>query len=84
MSTLKINTITAFIATDSEGNEGIMGFKGEDEWLSMIGADENRITSLFPIANEMSKLSGMPYKIVRFTTMTDITEEVTSKYSEHE
>jgi len=84
MSKLKINSITAFIATDDQGNEGIMGFKGDDGWVPMIGADETRIISLLPIAKQMSKLVKMPFKIVQFTTMTDITEEVTSKHQHHE
>jgi len=84
MSTLKIDTITAFVITDDEGNEGVMGFKGSEGWVPMIGANEARITSLLPVAKLISGITERPFRIIQFSTMTDITEEVTSKHEHHE
>jgi len=63
---LRIDQMYAFIAED-EGGEGIMGFRGPDGiMMPMVGADMERVQSLIPIAEQIKKLTGKPYKIYRF------------------
>ncbi len=73
---LKIETITAFVATDKEGNEGIMGFKSTDAWMPMVCADEERIKSILPMAIKISEMSGQPFRVIKFTNRKDITEQL--------
>lgn len=73
---LKIETVTAFVSVDAEGNEGLMAFNDGNQWVPMIGADHDRIISMLPLAKRMAaQKDGMPYRIVKFTTRTDVTEE---------
>ena len=78
---LKIETITAYVATDKEGNEGIMGFLGPDgAWIPMIGADQERLKSAYAMAEQISALSGLPFRVLQFSTVTDITEPTKHAY----
>lgn len=62
---LKIDELYAFIAVDKDG-EGVMAFKEGGIWIPMIGADMERVDSLKPFADHLSKKSGIPYEIRRF------------------
>ena len=81
MNILKIETITAFVGTDELGNEGLIGFKGPQGWVPMVCADEDRVKQLFPIAETMSEVTGKSFRVIRFDSQTDVTEEMTTKYS---
>lgn len=76
---MKIETITAFVASDAEG-EGIMGMNTRDGWVPFIGADEARIKSLYPMAQKISEMSGKSFKVIRFSSQEDITKEIKEKY----
>lgn len=62
----KIDEIYAFIVEEN-GVEAIMGFKSQDGWIPMVGADMERVQSLIPIADHVEKISGKKYEIVKFT-----------------
>jgi hypothetical protein len=64
----KITEMYAFVMVDGEeDDEGIIGFKSQTgEWLPMVGADMERVKSLIPIANMLSRELEKPYKILRF------------------
>jgi hypothetical protein len=64
---LRIEKIWAYIAVDSNGNEGICGFISNGRVVPMIGADEDRIKSLEPLAQELAKSTGCPIKLVSFS-----------------
>lgn len=64
----RIETIVAFTQIDEIDEEGIIAFLGADGmWLPMIGADEARIRSLYPQAEETARLTGRPVRMLRFT-----------------
>jgi hypothetical protein len=42
----------------------------------LVCADDDRLKSLFPLAEQISKESGMPYRIVQFSSKRDITQEI--------
>lgn len=72
-----INEIFAFVATEKDGSEGIIGARlGEDQWMPFVGADMDRVRSLYPIAEQVSRVAGRPFKILKFSNKQDITEEV--------
>lgn len=63
---LKIKELFAFVITDEQGDEGIMGFKISDGWLPMVGADMERVDCLRPIADMIAKQSDKTYEIRHF------------------
>ena len=73
MAGFKITRLYAFIAIDPEdGDEGVLGFLSPDgQWMPMIGADMERVASLKPMAEEISKATGVKYEIRYFTVTPD-------------
>ena len=74
MTDLKIEKMYAFVAENDEG-EGVMAFKSGNIWMPMVGADFERIESLLPIAQEMSKVSGKEFRIIQFDNRKDVTKQ---------
>lgn len=68
----KIKTITAFIATEDDGTEGVIAMLNGEQWMPLIGADEDRIKALKPFAKEIAETSGCPAKMVRFSNREDL------------
>lgn len=80
-----ISTITAYIAVDNDGQEGIMGAQmGDGMFMPLVGADEARMMEYYPVAVKISELSGhkLPFKILQFSNVEDITEKVIAKMYE--
>jgi len=51
----KIESLYAFFSVDENGNEGLCAFEYKPgHWLPLIAADEKRVTSLVPIAQEIA------------------------------
>lgn len=61
----EIKELYAFIAKDKDG-EGVMGLTTPDGPIPMIGADVDRVNSLKPFADKISKQTGTPYEIRYF------------------
>ena len=78
----EIQTVTAFVMSGDNGDEGILGVQLPDtgEWVPLIGANSERIQSLYPQAMELSKIAGRPFKVLQFSARVDITEETKVKY----
>lgn len=76
----KIESMYAFVATEDDGTEGVMGANVGGQWFPFVGADLSRVKSLYPIAKNVSKTIGKPFKILHFTSKKDITEEVRRGY----
>ena len=76
---LKINSLYAFVAQSDEG-EGVMAAEimlgNIPTMLPLVGADLTRVKSLLPIAKEVSRVSGRPFRIYRFDNKVDITESI--------
>lgn len=64
----KIDAMFAFIAEDNgPEDEGIMGFSMPDgSMMPMVGADMKRVKSLLPMAKMIRRVTGKPFKILRF------------------
>lgn len=65
----KIDRILAYVVADkNEDDEGIPALHGAHGMVvPMIGADEVRMLSLMPEAQEVANRLGKPVKILRFT-----------------
>lgn len=70
-----IKTITAIVSVDKDGNEGIIGQKLGADWMPFVFADPNKIHLVLPMANEMTRQTGIPFKILQFSTREDVTEK---------
>lgn len=66
----KITEISAFIAEDTgPDDEGITAsWAGPGQgWMPLVGADQARIASLRPLAQQLADSQGKPIKLVRFS-----------------
>jgi hypothetical protein len=69
----EITEIWAFVARDSDGDEGITAFCGPDgRWVPMIGADKDRIKSLEPIARDLAFKHDHKIRLIKFTGREEI------------
>ena len=69
---LKIDCMIAFVITDDDGNEGVMGITNGDVCMPLVGADINRAKSWIPVAESIKKHSGRDYKIVKFSQRSEL------------
>jgi hypothetical protein len=81
MIPLKIDGLWAWIATEDDGQEGVLGQATRIGWLPLIGADKDRIESYRDIAQGIAYL-GTHVQLVQFTTRTDL-ETLTTTAKEH-
>jgi hypothetical protein len=71
MNLLHIDEMYAFIASDETG-EGIIGFRGPEGWVPLVGADMARVDSLRHMAQRIATSQKIAIKLVKFTTRTEI------------
>lgn len=73
----KIDRLFAFVAQNTgPDDEGIMAMLMPDgTWMPLIGADFARLSSLWPMADEIRKQSGKPYRVLEFSVRRDITDD---------
>jgi hypothetical protein len=74
---LPIDAIYAWVATETDGSEGICSGDFEipgigKRHMPLIGADRDRIESLRPIAEYVHRATGCPVRMVRFTLREDL------------
>lgn len=71
----KIEVIYAFISID-EGpeDEGIVAARMGDAWMPLVGADEDRIESLKPLAIDIAQVTGKRIVLARFSNREDLEE----------
>lgn len=66
-NTLRIEQITAYVCVDVDGNEGIAGVLAPDgTWMPLVCADEARVQSLRPVAEQLARATGTAIRVVRF------------------
>lgn len=73
----KIDRLFAFVVTDDDGSEGIIGMQAPESnmMVPFIGADMDRVKSLAFMANIIAKKVNKEYRILEFSTRKDVTEE---------
>ena len=72
----KIEAIYAYI-THEKGDpddEGVTAFLPPltSQWMPMVGADEKRMASLRPMAQELANATGQRITLVKFSVRTDL------------
>lgn len=70
---LKIESMSAFIAEESDGDEGLTAFFTPEGWLPMVAADEDRVQSLMPMAQMIANQTGRAVTLVRFSVRENLT-----------
>lgn len=68
----KIESISAFISVDENGEEGILAQKIGGSWMPFIMADETRLLEMKPLAESIAQKQPQPIKLVRFTHRVDV------------
>jgi hypothetical protein len=61
-----IKQMYAFVLAGEDGNEVVMGFESQLGWMRMMGFDVERAESLRPMAAEIAKAAGKPYRLLQF------------------
>lgn len=69
---LRIDNIWAYICLDDDNTEGIAGWYSPDGPIPMIGADEARIKSLRPLAEELARSMGKKITLCRFSVREEL------------
>ena len=71
---MKIESIWAYVSEDDKGVEGICGFNDPrtGQWVPMIAADKERLTSLKPFAHQISIVTKKTVKLVKFHGREDL------------
>lgn len=74
-----IETLTAFISVDENGEEGLVGLPIGDGMLSLpaIAADKTRVDQLYPQVKAFSEMFGFKFKVIELSVRTDVTEKFT-------
>lgn len=69
--TLSIDTLTAYIAVNDEG-EGVTAFLRGGTWTPLVAADEASINRLRPLAQRIATESGRRIVVARFSVREDL------------
>lgn len=74
-SSFKIQTIHAFICTEDDGTEGVIGMLlPNGRWMPFICADPVRMEELRPIAQQFAQEHDKHVVLARFSVREDIEE----------
>ena len=69
----QITTLHAYIATDEDGEEGVIGFlTPQGTWMPMVAADRTRIECLRPMAQAVADQTGQQIVLAEFSVRTDL------------
>jgi|GEM_PF-6275845 len=78
-----IDTITAFVHTDETNQEGIIALCMDGTtWLPCVGADHDRIVSLYPRVKQSMEQQGKDFKLIQFSTRSDITDDIKKQFED--
>jgi ABC-type branched-subunit amino acid transport system ATPase component len=68
----KITEMFAFIATEKDGTEGVMGMMSENGWVPLVGADMDRVESIKPIVQGIAQSSGVNITLAKFSVRENL------------
>lgn len=74
MSNFRIRVLYAFLSVGPDGDEGVAAFIAPHGWMPMVAANEERLTQLRPIAQQLATLSGQMIRLVRFEDRIPVEE----------
>lgn len=70
----RIDEMFAWVCTEPDGSEGLVGWHTSIGWVPLVGGDVDRMRSLRPQAEITRKETGWPVRLVRFTKRDDLEE----------
>jgi hypothetical protein len=79
----QIREIVACVAIDPNDptkDEGIMAAPLGNTLMPLMASDEARLASIIPVAEHIKRITGMDYRVLRFTGREDMTTEALAKY----
>jgi hypothetical protein len=77
MSGFKIEGIHAFVAVDPvSGDEGVMGANLDGTMYPLVSADPTRFHIYKKLAEDISRVTGQKYRVIRFDNRVDVTDEI--------
>ena len=65
----KVTEVWTWICEEEDGGEGIPAFGQGGLMMPLVMADRERIEAMEDIAAKLQKLSGRPFKLVKFSQM---------------
>lgn len=68
----KIQTLHAFIATEADGTEGVIGAHINGMMMPFVAADPVRVDALRDRARDIARASGRPVVLAKFEIRTDL------------
>lgn len=69
-----VDKLYAYVADD----DGLMAFHSPSTgWMPLVGIDEARMQTLYPIAKTISKASGKTFRVLLFENPKDVTARFT-------
>ena len=74
----KIESLTAFIAIDKDGDEGLIGIPAPGSGafcMPAVAADEERVKAIYPIVKDFMDRMGKEFRVIRLETRTDVTKD---------
>lgn len=77
-----VDELFAFIATDDDGDEGVMAAMMDGTWYPLVAADLVRAQQFTPLANAVSKEAGVEYKLKHFKLLGDVSDEYLEQFKE--
>lgn len=69
-----IDKLYAWISTDEDGQEGVIGISTADGWMPAVGSDQARMESLRPVAETVARATGRHVLLKVFSTGVVIDE----------
>jgi hypothetical protein len=78
---ISIDQVYAFVAIDSDGEEGITAYRSAEGWMPLVCGDWDRVQSLMLIAQKIANQTGKTISLVKFERRSQI-EEITPEVSE--
>lgn len=69
---MKIEKLYCFMIIDKDGDEGICGFKTDEGWMPMVGADLERMDSIEIIAKSIANSMNETIFLLEFTDRKEI------------
>jgi hypothetical protein len=72
VSGFKIESVTAFVSIDEDGEEGVCAMNLDGVWYPMIMADEERLLQMRPLAEGVAQATGRDVTLIRLDHRTDL------------
>jgi hypothetical protein len=70
--TFRITALWAYVSVGPDDQEGVCAADINGMMIPLIGADETRVRSLLPYAEDVGRVTGLKIRLAKFTVREDI------------